>query len=85
MVEGVIQDFVSYLNLQKRFSPLTAKSYQHDLNEFFNFISDGKKDELKLSEISYQSVRAFIAEQVDKGIAASSVNRKLSSLKSFFK
>lgn len=85
MVEDVIQDFLSYLNLQKRFSPLTAKSYQHDLNEFFNFISDGGKSELKLSEISYQSIRGFIADQIDKGIAASSVNRKLSSLKSFFK
>lgn len=85
MAEGVIQEFLSYLNLQKRFSPLTVKSYHHDLEEFFRFVSNEGKDRFDISEISHQHIRGYIANRMDNGISAVSVNRKLSSLKSFFK
>lgn len=81
MVEGVIQDFLSYLNLQKRFSPLTVKSYQTDLNQFFKTLPENTQ----LSEISHLHIRAFVSEQMDGGISAISAKRKISSLKSFFK
>lgn len=81
MAEGVIQDFLSYLNLQKRFSPLTAKSYQTDLEQFFKTLPRNTK----LREITHLHIRAFVAEQMDSGISATSANRKISSLKSFFK
>ena len=73
-----------YLNLQKRFSPLTTKNYAVDLKQFFNFLNQEVYDS-RLSEISYQHVRSFIASLIDKKKSTVSVNRKISCLKSFFK
>jgi len=84
MVEGAVNGFISYINLQKRFSPLTAKNYESDLNQFFSFL-DKEISEYQLTTISFQHIRGFIASLMDAGISAVSVNRKLSALKSFFK
>ncbi len=84
MVEGAVNGFISYINLQKRFSPLTAKNYESDLRQFFIFL-DREISEYRLNTISFQHVRGFIASLMDEGLSAVSVNRKLSALKSFFK
>jgi len=84
MVEKHISEFISYLTFQKRVSALTVQSYQSDLNQFFKFL----KIELNLSSIkliTHQHARGFIAYLMDAKISPRSVNRKLSSLKSFFK
>lgn len=84
MVEGAVQSFLSYLNLQKRFSPLTTKNYGADLNEFFAFL-DEEIQEYSLPTISFLQVRDFVSHLIDQGLSPRSVNRKISSLKSFFK
>lgn len=84
MVEGAVTGFLSYLNLQKRFSPLTAKSYETDLRQFFGFL-DNELPRYTLTTISYQHIRGFIASMMDAGLSPVSVNRKISALKSFFK
>lgn len=84
MVEGAVTGFLSYLNLQKRFSPLTAKNYEIDLRQFFHFL-DQEIHEYSLPTISFQHIRGFIASLIDKGLSPVSVNRKISTLKSFFK
>lgn len=84
MVDVVVDGFLSYLNLQKRFSSLTSKNYAIDLNQFFSFL-DTEISNYSLSDITYQHIRSFIASLMDKGISPVSINRKLSSLKSFFK
>lgn len=82
--DKAVDEFLSYLNLQKRFSPLTTKNYAIDLKQFFNFLNQEVYDS-RLSEISYQHVRSFIASLIDKKKSTVSVNRKISCLKSFFK
>ncbi len=82
--DKVVDEFLSYLNLQKRFSPLTTKNYAIDLKQFFNFLNQEVYVSL-LDEISYQHVRSFIASLIDKKKSTVSVNRKISCLKSFFK
>lgn len=84
MVEGAVNGFISYLNLQKRFSLLTTKNYESDLRQFFQFLDD-EIHSYELNSITFQHIRAFIASLMDKGISAVSVNRKISALKSFFK
>lgn len=84
MVEGAVNGFLSYLNLQKRFSPLTAKNYHSDLNEFFSFLNKEIKD-FSLQTISFFHIREFVSSLMDSGISPRSVNRKISTLKSFFK
>ena len=82
--DKAVDEFLSYLNLQKRISPLTTKNYAVDLKQFFNFLNQEVYDS-RLSEISYQHVRSFIASLIDKKKSTVSVNRKISCLKSFFK
>lgn len=84
MGEGAVNGFISYINLQRRFSPLTAKNYESDLHQFFRFL-DSEISDYQLNTISFQHIRGFIASLMDAGISAVSVNRKLSALKSFFK
>lgn len=84
MNEKLVNGFVSYLTLQKRVSPLTVQNYQSDLNQFLKFINS-EVGEIAINVISHQHARGFIAHLMDSGISARSVNRKLSTLKSFFK
>ncbi|MBA3682039.1 MAG: tyrosine-type recombinase/integrase [Bacteroidetes bacterium] len=84
MKEAAVKDFTQYLSLQKRASPLTVKNYTLDLNEFFRFL-ESEAGDLALSDISHQHARGFMAHLMDKKQSARSVNRKLSTLKSFFK
>jgi integrase/recombinase XerC len=84
MAGSEVNDFFSYLNLQKRFSPLTAKSYRADLHQFFIFMEE-EVGEFKLAEINHHHIRHFIASLIDGGMSPVSVNRKLSALRSFFR
>ena len=84
MVENVVNDFYSYLNLQKRFSPLTVKSYHSDLDQFFEFI-EKEVGKTAINEISHFHIRSFVASLMDNGLSAVSVNRKISALRSLFK
>jgi len=84
MVEGAVNGFFSYLNLQRRFSRLTSKNYEIDLRQFFNFLNQ-ELSTYQLDDITHQHIRAFIASLMDAGMSATTVNRKLSALRSFFK
>jgi integrase/recombinase XerC len=79
-----VQSFLDYLKYQKRYSQHTIISYQNDLIDFFDFISLNY-GELSLPEIKPALVRSWLASLKEKNIASKSVNRKISSLKSFFK
>ena len=84
MVEAAVLDFLSYLKLQKRFSPFTVKSYELDLAQFTEFISK-EYPEFTLSDIQHHQIRAYMASMLEGGLSPRSVNRKLSALKSYFK
>ena len=84
MVEGAVNDFLSYLNLQKRFSPLTTENYQKDLREFFKYLDEEVKAN-SLSDISFLNIREFVSFLIDSELSPRSVNRKISTLRSFFK
>ncbi len=82
--QSTIQSFLDYLKFQKRYSQHTIVSYENDLKDFFDFIDD-KYDKLPLSEVSASMVRSWLAGLKFKKIASKSINRKISTLKSFFK
>ncbi len=62
----------------------TITAYQTDLRDFKDFIINEYKT-ISILHISHREVRAFMAMQMDNGMSAKSVNRKLSCLKAFFK
>ena len=79
-----IQSFIDYLKFEKRYSVHTIRSYQDDLVQFFDFL-DTQFGKLTLKEISSSFVRSWLASLKDDEITARTINRKISTLKSFFK
>lgn len=79
-----IHDFLDYLRFQKRYSENTIISYENDLSSFFEFIFlEYKITDLK--EITASIVRTWLASLKENKCSSKTVNRKISSLKSFFK
>lgn len=78
------QAYSDYLQKEKNYSPLTLRAYLDDIVSFEKFIKN-RDDDAVLEEVSYGQVRGWIVELVENGIANKSVNRKISSLKSFYK
>lgn len=84
MLHRHIDSFFDYLTYEKKYSAHTINSYKNDINQFLEFINP-QQDSISISEINYQQIRAWVASLIKEKIASRSVNRKLSSLKSFFK
>ena len=78
------EKFIEYLRYEKNYSPLTEISYLSDISQFEDFIKD-KDEEITLNSIDSDLIRLWIVSLIEQGLKPSSVNRKLSSLKSFFK
>ena len=79
-----IQEFLNYLAFQKRYSKYTIVSYSTDLTAFFDFIFL-EYQTTNLAEISTPMVRSWLATLKGEKMASRTINRKISSLKSFFK
>jgi len=79
-----IQPFLDYLKYQKRYSAHTIRSYHDDLLQFFGFV-DMQFDEVSLTSIGHIHVRSWLASIKENDISSKTINRKISSLKSFFK
>jgi integrase/recombinase XerC len=79
-----IQQFLDYLSFQKRYSRHTITSYQNDLTAFFDFMFT-QFGETQLAAIKTTFIRSWLAELKEKGLESKSINRKISTLKSFFK
>jgi len=80
----VTDGFINYLKFEKRYSPHTITAYKKDLDQFDSFLVS----EFEISsanDITYQMVRTWIVSLIEQDISPSSVNRKLSTLKSYFK
>ena len=77
--------FIIYLSSEKRFSEHTIKSYTTDLKQFTSFLSSEFQIIDEINEISFQIIRTWIASLLEKGINPRSVNRKISTLKTYFK
>ncbi len=77
--------FIKYLSAEKRFSEHTITSYSTDLDQFSIFLSEEYQISNEVSGISFQIVRSWIASLLEKGVTPRSVNRKISTLKTYFK
>jgi integrase/recombinase XerC len=79
-----IQDFLDHLKFQKRYSRHTIISYKNDLDSFFNYIHQ-QFGETPLQDMSTVFIRSWLAELKEHGMESKSLNRKISTLKTFFK
>lgn len=79
-----VQDFLDYLKFEKRYSAHTIRAYQDDLDQFFTYLLQ-QYGSITIAEITAMQVRSWLAELKGDEISSRSINRKISSLKSFFK
>jgi integrase/recombinase XerC len=80
----MIASFLKYLRFQKRVSAHTLLAYQNDLEQLQGFIRENFPDE-KIEDIDYGQLRAWVVSLVDRGLEPASVNRKIATLRSFYK
>ncbi len=83
-IPKALQHFAEYLKFQKRYSQHTIISYQTDLVAFFDFI-ELTFGNTALPDIKATFIRTWLAKLKEEGMEAKSINRKISTLKSFFK
>jgi len=76
--------FLKYIAFEKRFSDHTVNSYQKDLEQFSNYISAQFNTE-ELNSTTQLMVRSWILSLMDSGISPRTVNRKIASLRAYFK
>lgn len=83
---SAIQPFLEYLQFEKRYSPHTLLAYKDDLEEFTIYLVNvfGMENPA-LSDISASLIRSWLASLKEEKKSAKTINRKISSLKSFFK
>lgn len=80
----LIEKFIQYIQFEKRFSPNTITAYKKDLSQFSEFLST-EYNINNIEDSDYQMIRSWIVYLVGESASTTTVNRKLSTLKSFFK
>ena len=79
-----LKAFSDYLLLEKKYSQHTALAYIRDLEMFQEFIKENHNGE-SISNLGYSEIRQWIVEMVNSGISNRTINRKVSSLSSYYK
>ncbi len=80
----LIDQFIAYIQAEKRFSPLTVGAYQRDMEQFAAFL----KDEFEiddLTRVKTTMVKSYIVHLKEEGLENRSINRKISTLRTFYK
>ncbi|WP_086477080.1 tyrosine-type recombinase/integrase [Arenibacter amylolyticus] len=75
--------FISYLSLEKNYSPHTVLAYKNDVLEFSDFVVH-RFQMVDIDEANYALIRSWIIDLVESGISNRSVNRKVASLKAYY-
>ena len=76
--------FKEYLELEKKYSPHTVNAYLNDIKSFESFNKNHFEQEC-IDDANYSQIRTWIISLVDDGVSNVSVNRKMQSLKAFYK
>jgi len=82
----LVQPFLDYLRFEKRYSPHTLLAYEEDLQQFLIYLAEQfSMPQPALAEITASFIRSWLASLKEQKNSARTINRKISSLKSFFK
>ncbi|MFK8061231.1 MAG: tyrosine-type recombinase/integrase [Polaribacter sp.] len=80
----MINSFLDYISLEKKYSLHTVTAYKNDLISFRDFLETEFNQE-NLVEVHYNQIRSWVVSLVDLKVSNRTINRKISSLKSFYK
>ncbi|MBM7665155.1 integrase/recombinase XerC [Solibacillus kalamii] len=82
-LQSQLDQFIRYVQLEKNFSLHTVREYTSDLEEFFAFLhAEGIQ---KIAEVEYIHARLYVTKLYDEQKARTSISRKISSIRSFFR
>ena len=80
----LVDQFIAYIQAEKRFSPLTVDAYQHDMEQFAAYLKkDFEIDDL--IQVRTTMVKSYIVKMKEDGLVNRSINRKISTLRTFYK
>ena len=79
-----LERFIRYIQHEKRYSPHTVSAYQSDLEQFFHFLNHPEQTVSHPSEVTYQHIRGWMVHLMED-VTARSVNRKIATLRKYFK
>ncbi|MBL4715220.1 MAG: tyrosine-type recombinase/integrase [Bacteroidia bacterium] len=77
-------NFLQYLQFEKRYSKHTVQSYKTDLDQFYSFLSTTYNLE-SVQQVTHSIIRSWIVKLLEQNISPRSINRKMATLKSYFK
>ncbi|MGL5916954.1 MAG: tyrosine recombinase XerC [Culicoidibacterales bacterium] len=80
--QQLLQQFLRYLQVEKRYSPHTIVAYERDISHFLNWL---KREEQDVLTVSYQDFRRYLVELFQKRYAKKTFVRKISALKSLYR
>ncbi len=79
----LVKFFLSHLEVERRVSPYTLRSYSTDLQQFYTFFTQGEQPKL-FENLQSKDIRLWIVALSEKGLDNKSINRKLAALRTFF-
>ena len=79
----LIDEFLSYLSVERGLSNNTLSSYKRDLSNFFGYLK--KRRIVSIDKVTRQMITSFMLSEKDRGLSANSISREVACLKSFFK
>ena len=83
-IDNAIEEFINFIRVERQYSTQTITAYAKDLSELAIYI-DNEKLENNIKAVDFYVLRGFITTLYDKELSKSSIERKISTLKSFFK
>ena len=85
MISSLLEKYLQHVRYEKGFSSHTLVSYKTDLQQFQRFVEHHGLKEFKLDSLDTMLVREWVVCLKEEGCSSSTINRKLSALKSFFR
>ncbi|MCX6290825.1 MAG: tyrosine recombinase XerC [Bacteroidetes bacterium] len=79
-----VERFLQYIRFEKRFSPHTVLAYESDLGQFFAY-EEATYEVKEVQEINHSMIRSWIVSMMEAKISTRSINRKITTLKTFYK
>ena len=83
-MDDLLNNFLNYIQFERRFSKHTVKSYKTDLKQFFAYVSESYEI-VSILEVNHIIIRSWIVELKENKISNKTINRKISTLKTLYK
>lgn len=84
-MKGLIDKYMKYLRIERNASVHTLTSYENDLKQFHTYLSGDQEKEIDIESIDRLTIRLWLGELSQQGFSKSTIRRKVSTLRSFFK